>query len=370
MDTVVVVFENPSVICLKALSKTVQDLVYPLRIFPMQMQKEKIIKRWALIKTDKDFAFVEKEERCERLEEFITQLRVTPCTVLINMTMPIKETLHFHIDAEKKTLSMYIKEVKVESFGVECINSAIIQGSNVFFKRAIISLIGIRIRNKAGKKETVDISIGVEKAQCVLPKEMNMIQTQPKGVTMVNCRAATESKLLLKVLSRNVLFFESTVSGLFLKLELIENIPSATFFRELNSITPVQSCMPFMKKHYLQEYLVCLSKKYTDEIKMFTRLFYEKSDIKDHALVIGNQMKWIEELSSDKQNKVLLGIYDILTTLQFPDKDRRASVLSTLKKMYTDLIKIKAPATIYMYVKPSISAPPSSLHSLFKELEM
>ncbi|KAI5190946.1 hypothetical protein NEMIN01_1279 [Nematocida minor] len=374
MDTVVVVFETLSLVSLKTLSETAKTLLYPLRIFPVQVQRGKIVKRWALIKTDKDFSFVEKEEKCENLRDFIDQLRKASCTVLVDVPDKIAGSCYFKIDTGKKELIAHTDSIELDRVQISDVVTGIIQASNIFFKKAILSLTGIRIRNKNGKKETVDITIGIEKIEYLIPTEMSMIQTQPKGIVMMSSTAAVNSQLLLKVLSRSMLYFTGDKPGLFLRLEIVEDRPIAILFRQADCITVLDSSLPFMKKHYLEEYLHYLLKKYGEEIKAIVGLLFEKCDKKEPDLILAEETQRVLALSADKKNKAILSIYDMVSTLHFPEKDTRSFLIASLKKTYIEIIKkqktegVTVPMCIH--ISPDKKAHPSSLHTLFKEIEM
>ncbi|EHY65659.1 hypothetical protein NERG_01266, partial [Nematocida ausubeli] len=183
--------------------------------------------------------------------------------------------------------------------------SSILQASNIFFKRSIISLIGIRIKNKSGKKETVDISIGLDKTEYPLPSEMSMVLAQPTGILVHGSHAIIDSKLLLKVLSKNSLFFCGYAPGIFLKLDLVLDRPVANIYRGTDSITILDSSLPFMKRHFLQEYISHLLRKFGEDIRALVSIFSEKTEKKDMEGMLLEEMKRIRMMSIERKNRLL-----------------------------------------------------------------
>ncbi|KAI5148753.1 hypothetical protein NEAUS05_1512 [Nematocida ausubeli] len=374
MDTVVVVFERLSALSLKSLSKHARNLLFPLRIFPVQMENAKIIKRWALTKTDKDYEFVEKEERCETLKSFIEQLRINVCMVFVDTMEEMPEKWHFHIDTMEHAMRVSMQNTVLERLEVKDTASSILQASNIFFKRSIISLIGIRIKNKSGKKETVDISIGLDKTEYPLPSEMSMVLAQPTGILVHGSHAIIDSKLLLKVLSKNSLFFCGYAPGIFLKLDLVLDRPVANIYRGTDSITILDSSLPFMKRHFLQEYISHLLRKFGEDIRALVSIFSEKTEKKDMEGMLLEEMKRIRMMSIERKNRLLLGMCDILSTLHFKEYDPRHNILASMHIIYADIIKKQkiegVDAPICMHLPPTRTAPSSSLHCLLKGIEM
>ncbi|KAI5167282.1 hypothetical protein NEIRO03_2279 [Nematocida sp. AWRm78] len=374
MDTVVVVFERPSSVSLKSLSEQARTLLFPLRIFPVQMENGRIIKRWALTKSDKEYEFVEKEERCEVLKSFVEQLRTSACIVLVDMQSDLQKKWYFCINTQESALTVYMNTIELDRYKVENTISGIIEASNIFFKKITISLIGIRIRNKSGKKESVDIPIGVDKIEYPIPTEMTMIQHQPTGILIHSGPAALGSGFLMKILSKNELFFSAYKPGVFLKLYLVHERPFADIFRLPEAITLLDSSLPFMKKYHLQEYLQYVIKKYGEDIRALSTIFSEKPEKRDLESSLSEEIKRIRVIQLDRRNRLLQGINDLLSTLSFKESDPRHIILATLSVVYNDIVKRQkiegVDGPMYIHLPPSKIAPPSSLHSLLKEIEM
>lgn len=373
MDTVVVVFEGGFPAQLKDLSDRIGNLIFPLRIFPVEVRNQKIIRRWALLKTDKDLLFIEKEEKCEDMQGFISQLRALPCTILIDTSVCIGEEYYFKIEKDKNQLSFFSCNGIIDKLPIKSIIDGIVKASYIFFMKKEVLLTGIRIKNKCGKKETIDIPVGIEEIGYILPDEMEMTQTHPKGLEIMRSHAVLNSRILMKLLSHSMLFFIGN-NGLFIRLELVEDRPVSVLYKQMEYITVLDSCLPFIKRHYLEEYFCYLIKKYGEEIKPTVKILLEISDKKDFEIIFTNEIKRIRELDSKKKDRVLQGIHDILSTLEFSEDDSRSFFISNLKKSYIESIKNQktegTTSSLCIHLPPVKIASYSSLHTLLKQLEM
>ncbi|KAH9385806.1 uncharacterized protein NEMAJ01_0702 [Nematocida major] len=397
MDTVIVAFETPSVLSLKSLSELSDALPFPLRIFPMQIQNGKIAKRWALTGTRPNSTFTQKEEKSTTLKEFISQLRKSPCTILVDFSDETITDLHFRISCRDSTISTYCKGLNLKVSKISSTCSGIFQASDTFFRRISISLVGIRMRNKNGKKVSIDIPVSLQGVNYTLPQQMTMIQSQPQGLPVCISTVTSKSLLLEKVLSKGALFFSGSISEvpdfkmeeiptenlkdrgnergeLFLRVECSGAVILCTFFKEASKVTLLDSSLPCMKAFYVSEYLKHVQRKYTDELAVIVSVFSDVSERKDLDAVLMGEMQRIKTLQEEKRKKVLLGIKDLICTLKFPERDDKGFLLLSMKKIYHEILRMQKAEVVNapkrdIYVIPEGVGPASSLHCLLKERE-
>ncbi|KAI5191142.1 hypothetical protein NECID01_1311 [Nematocida sp. AWRm77] len=373
MNTAVLVFEKEESLCFPTLIETIDSFPFGVRIFPLLVRDGEILKRWALIEAEEERAFVEKEEKIPTAKEFIEVLKGPVCIITLEMCSYLQMPMYFVLSRKDKAASMFIEHTKVRMEKIESIYSGIFQSVVAFFSKKKITLQGIRVKNQQGKKETIETDIYIDKPPHGIPEEMIMVHKTAEGKEVKKCLCHMQSKLLQKILQRNSLIFAGDTGAVYLRLEM-QNTGNGQIYAAVVKtplvLSIVDSFQGYMKEQHNRAFLLSLQHRYGDEIKPITDAFIyrDEKDLKaafDSTLI--SQMGY----SYDTKHRVLEGVMSLLCTLKFPPSDKRASLLASLKKIYTEEIKtlkkegLKIGSSILLL--PSLPTETTSLQYLIRE---
>lgn len=374
MNTAVLVFENEETVCLKTLAKTIDGLPFAVRVFPLLVEDQLIIKRWALLESEQGRSFVEKEERIPTVAEFTETLKGHVCTVVFDRPSELQISTYFMLSSSELSLRLLVEQVVISSKQVADIYEGITKAVLTFFNKRKLELRGIRVKNSQGKKETVNTAIYLDKPPGHLPENMQMVQKKAEGVEVKKCLCHVPNRVLQKILQRNCLVFVDGAGQVFLKLEMVGAAGShvfATVLKDPSLLTIIDSAQDYMKEQYNRRFLGSLPRKYGEGIKSVADAFVHKEEKEPRASFEPNTITAMG-LSHEAKYRVLEGVLDMLNTLVFHPADKRTALLTSLHKVYAEELKslkkdgLKTGAVILLAPGPS-RINPASLHYLVKE---
>ncbi|OAG28958.1 hypothetical protein NEDG_01097 [Nematocida displodere] len=372
MNTIVVVFEDTTALCLKSLAALVKSIPITLRVFPLLVHNQKIIKRWALTKTEEStWAFTEKEEKLETPREFTNNLRESPCIFGLDVNVGYQDKYIFRIDTEKRVLVPMVDGIEICAINTEQetprqLNSikAIEIGVHNFFKIGKTLLSGIKLKNKLGKKETVDLVLYIENIDKQIPSALDIAHCENPGIEVGKYKAYIKNKVLEKILSKEPLYFASEEGGI--KIESKNTHVLATIYKNPQKLRILDVFQPFYKNYQNTLFINTLAKKHGDVISHLTKLFLNKDNLTEKQHIFDMEMLKLRNLPDDKRNQYLGCVLEMLNTLRFDVSDKRHLFIASLSKVYLDAIRVmkkeKRTGLLRMYIPARAPTGTFSLH--------
>jgi len=332
MKTSVLVFEDEGAVCLKTLARGMGAIPFPIRIFPLLVRENKIAKRWALMESEHEKTFVEKEEKAGTIEEFLGTLKGEVCTIVLGTTT-LETPIYFAVNTRTKELSMRARKTQIHAEKYENLCGAVRKSVLLFFKKTEITLKGIRVKNKLGKKETLETKIIISGAPHRMPSELEMSPVQEDFPEVKTCAAYVENKTLEKLLSKSPMHF--TNGAFSLRLERKNSKITSTIFKRAHTVDLLELFQQDTKEQNNKAYLNFLVKKYGELFKPIAEEFAEK-ERPEQIAEEGATFPPFAPSPADGTYPHAEGVFDILNTLAYPASDRRSQRIALLRKMYEE----------------------------------
>ncbi|KAI5185891.1 hypothetical protein NEHOM01_1141 [Nematocida homosporus] len=362
MESVVLIFSESVIHLLDGLLHQASGALYRLRVFPLLVADGRIMRRWVAVQTEGAREFQEKEEKSEDVHSFVHNMRKRPCMIFIDMPGSVEDLPYFVISTTSKQLEFQVGGQTIGTWSIKDVYEGIVTSVLSYFHRTQVQLTGIRIKNKEGKKKTVETDIYLEGIDMTIPSQMEIVHNEAKGILISKNSVYTENRLFIKMISGNTLAF--TGQGIFLKLEAHNNKIIGSIIKPSTELTILDGILPGVSKYYAEKFKNSLVRSVGPEIEgILDGLIGGKEE--GRPLVFENEIQKIKALTGDKKNKIMSAVLEILNTLTIPNTDKKHNYYQQLKKMYLEErvspnIETKKPA-VQMHLRPSTPVGPRSL---------
>lgn len=272
MNAAVVIFEDFSSISLDTLAKHVNQLPFPIKVFPVLVKGHKIEKRWIYTEdTNNAPSFMEKEEPIESLKSFIKSLKKDPCIVFINMnSTEYLDKFYAVLDKNKKSMSVHQSGVLIHTEELTDIYKHICKYIFSFSNWAAIKLTGIRLKSSNGKRKSLETEVYLQKVDYLLPSELSLCAqvevNESEWVSMGESHLVTlQSKPLTKILQSTQLCFTNADTYLFLQASSSKTTEiHAQVLRRIKYASLTDFVHPSIQVTHLHRYIRHLLSKYKE----------------------------------------------------------------------------------------------------------
>lgn len=335
METVVLVFEREEDLCLEAFSLLFRDIPVSLRVFPLFISREKIIKRWALVKKD-TWYFAEREEKAETLQQFAQGLRNRPCFILVDPTADYGLPCYFLLDTSNKTSTLYMDGISIEQKKAASVRDAAEMAVLTLYNVQKVVLRNIKLKSKQGQKETLVHTVYVENAPIRLPSEVFQCASVPDGAVCIGTYPAHISHpVIRKVLAKCPIYFSGDRADL--GLQMGEGGICAHITKSKERISVLDASAPDIREHYNRLFASQVLKKHGAAAEIFLSYIPMDRARVELQQEVEEAVAKIKSEETEKKVEHAAALAEILGGVSFPRTDKRSKILSAFSKLYADL---------------------------------
>ncbi|KAI5171070.1 hypothetical protein NEFER03_0472 [Nematocida sp. LUAm3] len=344
MEILFIVFQQEKKINAQELWKKLEEVLHEAEVVIIEANGKETLRKWIFIKKGGETEYLGEEKENVEVKEILRRGRKESCFVFIDYLEVSEKINRLHLITKEDEIFI-CRNVEANSIEknrinyiekgrdmYECVQKSVL----LLLNKSMVLLSGLRVKNKEGKKKSVESDIYLNNIFSSVPRHMSLLLEAEKGSVRVGvCTAYVLDRLVSRIiLKSSSLVFEG--GGVYMRISEEKNQVYVEIRKRIDSYNMMDMVQNHMRIECMNAFMQELGEIYGEEVETLSKYFMIPHRIDRSMLQVFNDLQRLKETWGSKKDRILFGIYQMLEAVSSDCLEEQSDLYSTILKFYIE----------------------------------